>query len=63
MVKQAMNSDHDYSSAGHLEHEIKTNFACIKQAVQWLHTQKAKDWQTEHPKGAKCTQARAIETM
>lgn len=59
MVKQATNSDHN-SSAGHLEYEIKTSFACIKQAAQWLNRQKAKDWQTEHPKNAKGTQAQAI---
>ena len=62
MVKQAMNSDHDNSSAGHLEYEIKTSFVCIKQAAQWLNMQKPKEWQTEPLKDAKGTQAWAIET-
>lgn len=52
-----MNSNHDNSSAGQLEYEIKTSFAHIKQAAQWLNMQKAKDWQIEHRKDAKGTQA------
>lgn len=56
MLKQAMNSEHDNSSAGHLEYEMKSSFLCTKQAAQWLSVQKAKEWQSEHPKDAEGTQ-------
>lgn len=57
MVKQAMNSDHGNSSTGYLEYETKSSFLCTKQAAPWLNTQKEKEWQGEHPKDAKGTQA------